>query len=474
VSRRYDLCVIGSGPGGEKAAVQAAKLGKRVCVVEARDRMGGVAVNTGTIPSKALREMIRRLVGATFVSPTMRDSVAAFRPDTMKRLWSDYEQIVRDEGQIVRDHLVSNGIDMMVGRGRFADANRLEVVGPDDSVETVEADHVLVAVGTAPTRPEGIPFDHTNVITTDELLLLDHLPRSMVIVGGGVIGTEYASMLALLGIRITLVEGRSRLLEFADSEIVEALQFHLRREGVTLRLGEKLVKIETRASEPGSRSQDGITAEAVLESGKRLSADCVLYCIGRQGATADLGLDRIGLEADARGRIAVDASYRTKVPNVYAVGDVIGFPALASTSMDQGRIAACNMFGAPTASVGRLLPFGIYSVPEISMVGSNETELTEKSVPYECGIARYSEIARGKILGDDTGMLKLVFHAESHALLGVHAIGTGATELIHLGQAVMAFDGKIEYFIDSVFNYPTLAECYKVAAFNGLNRLRDV
>lgn len=474
MSRRYDLCVVGSGPGGEKAAVQAAKLGKRVCVVEARDRMGGVAVNTGTIPSKALREMIRRLVGATIVSPTMRDSVAAFRPDTMKRLWSDYEQIVRDEGQIVRDHLVSNGVDMMVGRGRFADANTVEVVGADDSVETVAADHVLVAVGTEPTRPEGIPFDHANVITTDELLLLDHLPRSMVIVGGGVIGTEYASMLALLGIRITLVEGRSRLLEFADAEIVEALQFHLRREGVTLRLGEKLVKIETRPAEPGSRSQDGITADAVLESGKRLSADCVLYCIGRQGATSGLGLDRIGLEADARGRIAVDDSYRTKVPNVFAVGDVIGFPALASTSMDQGRIAACNMFGAPTASVGRLLPFGIYSVPEISMVGANESELTAKGVPYECGNARYSEIARGKILGDDTGMLKLVFHAETHALLGVHAIGTGATELIHLGQAVMAFDGKVEYFIDSVFNYPTLAECYKVAAFNGLNRLRDL
>lgn len=474
MSRRYDLCVVGSGPGGEKAAVQAAKLGKRVCVVEARDRMGGVAVNTGTIPSKALREMIRRLVGATIVSPTMRDSVAAFRPDTMKRLWSDYEQIVRDEGQIVRDHLVSNGVDMMVGRGRFADANTVEVVGAADSVETVAADHVLVAVGTEPTRPEGIPFDHANVITTDELLLLDHLPRSMVIVGGGVIGTEYASMLALLGIRITLVEGRSRLLEFADAEIVEALQFHLRREGVTLRLGEKLVKIETRPAEPGSRSQDGITADAVLESGKRLSADCVLYCIGRQGATSGLGLDRIGLEADARGRIAVDDSYRTKVPNVFAVGDVIGFPALASTSMDQGRIAACNMFGAPTASVGRLLPFGIYSVPEISMVGANESELTAKGVPYECGNARYSEIARGKILGDDTGMLKLVFHAETHALLGVHAIGTGATELIHLGQAVMAFDGKVEYFIDSVFNYPTLAECYKVAAFNGLNRLRDL
>jgi len=474
VSSRYDLCVIGSGPGGEKAAVQAAKLGKRVCVVEARDRLGGVAVNTGTIPSKALREMIRRLVGATVVSPAMRDSVAAFRADTMKRLWTDYEQIVRDEGQLVRQHLLSNGVDMLVGRGRFVDPNTVEVERDDGSRETVTADFVLVAVGTEPSRPEGIPFDHSSVITTDELLLLDHLPHSMVIVGGGVIGTEYASMLALLGIRITLVESRTRLLEFADPEIVEALQFHLRREGVALRLGEKLVRIQTRSAEPGSRSQDGTTAEAILESGKRLTADCVLYCIGRQGATASLGLERIGLEADARGRLAVDGSYRTKVPSVFAVGDVIGFPALASTSMDQGRIAACNMFGAPTATVGRLLPFGIYSVPEISMVGANETELTEKGVPYECGIARYSEIARGKILGDDTGMLKLVFHAETHALLGVHAIGTGATELIHLGQAVMSFDGKVEYFIDSVFNYPTLAECYKVAAFNGLNRLRDV
>ena len=472
--KRVDLCVIGSGPGGEKAAVQAAKLGKSVCVVEARDRMGGVAVNTGTIPSKALREMIRRLVGATAVSPEMRDSVVAFRPETMKRLWGDYEQIVLDEGQLVHEHLVSNGVASLAGTARFVDANVVEVACPDGTIETVQADFVLIAVGTEPTRPEGIPFDHENVITTDELLLLDRLPHSMIIVGGGVIGTEYASMLALLGIRITLVEGRDRLLEFADSELVEALQFHLRREGVTLRLGEKLVRIETRPADPGSRSEDGTTAEAILESGKRLHADCILYCIGRQGSTLRLGLENIGLEADLRGRIAVDASFRTKVPNVFAVGDVIGFPALASTSMDQGRIAACNMFGVASASVGRLLPFGIYSVPEISMVGSNEGELTAAGVPYECGIARYSEIARGKILGDETGMLKLIFHADTRALLGVHAIGTGATELVHVGQAVMAFDGKIDYFVDTVFNYPTLAECYKVAAFNGLNRLRDV
>lgn len=469
--KSFDLCVIGSGPGGQKAAIQAAKLGRRVCVVESR-AIGGVAVHTGTIPSKALREMIRRLVGAAEFSPEIRDELAVFRGDAMHRLWGAYQDVVRAETEVVEGHLAANGITVVHGTARFVDPGTVEVE-TSASTQAITADFFCVAVGTEPTRPAGIPFDGRDVITTDELLQLERLPHSMIVVGGGVIGTEYASMFVRVGIRVTLVEGRSRLLDFADGEIVEALQFHLRNRGLTLRLGEKVAEISVGPAPEGSRSVDAHVAAAVLASGKRLHADCILYCAGRQGATTRLDLDRVGLAADERGRIPVDANFRTAVANVYAVGDVVGFPALASTSMDQGRIAACHMFGATVESGRAALPFGIYSIPEISMVGATEQELTGKGIPYESGIARYAEVARGKLLGDDTGMLKLLFHEETRVLLGVHAIGTDATELVHVGQAVLAFGGTIDYFVETVFNYPTLAECYRVAALNGLNRLRD-
>lgn len=469
--RSFDLCVIGSGPGGQKAAIQAAKLGRRACVVEARE-IGGVAVHTGTIPSKTLREMIQRLVGAAALSPEIRDEIAVRRGDAMRRLSTSYEDILRAETTVVRDHLAANGISVVPGVARFVDASTIEVESADGT-EAIRADRFCIAVGTEPSRPGSIPFDGRDVITSDDLLRLEQLPHSMIVIGGGVIGTEYASMFAQLGIRVTLVEGRPRLLDFADTEIVEALQFHLRREGVTMRLGEKVASVRVIPAPPGSRSIDDRVAEAVLESGKRLHADCILYCAGRQGATAALGLGHIGVSPDARGRIPVDGTFRTAAPNVYAVGDVIGFPALASTSMDQGRVAACHMFGEPVETGAAPLPYGIYSIPEISMVGATEQSLTEQGTPYESGVARYAEVARGKILGDDIGMLKLLFHEESRVLLGVHAIGTGATELVHVGQAVIAFGGRIEYFVETVFNYPTLAECYRIAALNGLNRLRD-
>lgn len=469
--KSFDLCVIGSGPGGQKAAIQAAKLGRRVCVVESR-AIGGVAVHTGTIPSKALREMIRRLVGAAEFSPEIREELAVFRGDAMHRLWGAYQDVVRAETDVVEGHFAANGIDVVHGTARFVDTGTVEVETPAGA-ESITADFFCIAVGTEPTRPAGIPFDGRDVITTDELLQLERLPHSMIVVGGGVIGTEYASMFVRLGIRVTLVEGRPRLLDFADGEIVEALQFHLRNRGLTLRLGEKVAGITVGPAPEGSRSVDAQVASAVLASGKRLHADCILYCAGRQGATFRLALDRVGLAADERGRIPVDANFRTAASNVYAVGDVVGFPALASTSMDQGRIAACHMFGATVESGRAPLPFGIYSIPEISMVGATEQELTEKGTPYESGIARYAEVARGKLLGDDTGMLKLLFHEETRVLLGVHAIGTGATELVHVGQAVLAFGATIDYFVETVFNYPTLAECYRIAALNGLNRLRD-
>jgi NAD(P) transhydrogenase len=470
--RHFDLCVIGSGAAGQKAAIQAAKLGKRVCVVEQREVVGGAAVNTGTIPSKALREAILRASGVRAAIPGNADFANAAGL-SLPDLWNSCQSVIKAEIEIIRGHFASNGIALLTGKGQFRDANTVDVIGEHAS-EAIRADFVLVVVGTAPARPADVPFDSTDVLTSDDLLKLKHMPRSIIIVGGGVIGTEYASMLSAIGAKVTLIEGRPRLLDFVDTEIIEAFQYHLRQGGVTLRMGEKVVKITKVDAPPGARTIDGVMVEAVLESGKTLRADMLLYCIGRQGATDGLALQNAGLSADSRGRIKVDENFRTDVKNIYAAGDVVGFPALASTSMEQGRMAACHMFGEKCERVDQLLPYGIYAIPEISMVGWTEERLTQDGIPYESGVALYKEIARGQLIGDDIGMLKMLIHQESHAILGVHAIGTGATELIHIGQAAIAFKATVEYFVNTVFNYPTLAECYKVAALNGLNKLRHV
>jgi NAD(P) transhydrogenase len=475
--RRFDLVVIGSGPAGQKAAIQAAKLGKSVCVIEGYGNIGGVAVNTGTIPSKALREAILNLgtcrvgLGGRGAGPA--EAAAVSRTSTLANLWDACRPIIRAEVDLVRGHFASNGVALINGWASFEDPHKIKSEGEHHS-EVVQADNVVIAVGTSPARPANVPFDHEDVITSDELLTLKELPHSMIIVGGGVIGTEYASMLSLLGVKVTLIEGRSRLLDFVDAEITEALQYHLRQAGMTLRLGEKVVTIRKVEAPAGARTGNSVMAEAVLESGKTLRADCLMYAIGRQGATDRLNLKAAGLEADNRGRIKVNECFQTAVPHIYAVGDVVGFPALASTSMEQGRMSACHMFGAKYETVAELLPYGIYSIPEMSQVGWTEEKLTAEGIPYEAGIAQYKEIARGQLLGDEIGMLKLLIHQETHAILGVHIIGTGATELIHIGQCAMAFKATVEYFVNTVFNYPTLAECYKVAALNGLNKLRNV
>ena len=468
--RHVDLCVIGSGPGGQKTAIQAAKLGRSVCVVEQKAVVGGVAVNTGTIPSKALREVILHVGGYAPVAPRVKDFEAAGRAATLQMLWDAYQAVIRNEIDIVASQLHRNGVAIVTGCGRFRDPHTVEVVG-SDGTEVVTADYIVIAVGGMPARPAQIPFDARTIITSDEIFTLGYLPQSMIIVGGGVIGTEFASMLAALGVRMTLVEGRARVLDFVDAEIIEALQYHLRQRRINLRLGEHVVAISTTPAPPGAHSATGMQAMVTLESGKTLHADCLMYCVGRQGATDSLNLAAIGLAADARGRLAVNENFQTAVPHIYAVGDVIGFPALVSASMEQGRVAACNMFGAACDAMAQLLPYGVYSIPEISMVGKTEEALTGAGIPYETGVAQYREIARGQLLGDEIGMLKLLIHSETHTLLGVHAIGTGATELIHIGQAVIAFGGTAEYFVDAVFNYPTLAECYRVAALNGLNKL---
>lgn len=470
MNQRYDLCVIGSGPAGHKAAIQASKLGKSVCVVEKREVLGGVAINTGTIPSKALREAILSVGKANSAMPRYVDFQAA-RNAVLSEILASCNGVISAEVALIDQQLRRNGVDVKHGMASFVDSGTLKIEGRSGT-QQVQAANFLVAVGTEPARPSSIPFDATDIVTTDELLSIPYLPHTMIVVGGGVIGTEYASMFAALGVRVTMIEGRDRLLPFLDGEIVEALQYHLRRHDVTLRFGEKVVKVSSCSPPQGARSANKCMAEAMLESGKTIRADMLLYAIGRQGATTGLNLEAAGLAADDRGRIKVNENFQTSVPNIYAAGDVIGFPALASTSSEQGRMAACHMFSAPFERVDELLPYGIYSIPEISMVGWTEERLTEAEIPFETGKASYAETARGQLIGDKDGMLKILVHEESHTVLGVHVIGTGATELVHIGQAAIAFKATVEYFVNTVFNYPTLAECYKVAAWNVLNKLR--
>jgi NAD(P) transhydrogenase len=461
--RQVDLVVIGTGPAGQKAAIQAAKLGKRVALVERNPVLGGACINTGTIPSKALREAVIHLVG-TRHGAVQADSRAARREITIEDLTARCQNIIRTEREVIHGHLVHNEVDLVWGEARFEDPHTLRITRPHSS-ERIRAERIIIATGTSPARPAAIPFDDERIVDSDSVLRLPRLPKSMVIVGGGVIGTEYACMMAALGVRVTLTEARDRLLDFVDSEIIESLQYQMRSAGVTLRLGERVEEI--------SFLPDGFV-QATLQSGKRLHGETLLYCIGRQGATHRLGLERIGLTPDSRGRLGVNSHYQTDLPHIYAVGDVIGFPSLASTSMEQGRLASCHAFGEPITSMPDLFPYGIYAIPEISMVGKTEAQLTADGVPYEAGIAQYREIARGQLLGDEAGMLKLLIHEETGRILGVHAIGAGATELIHIGQMAIAFRATVDYFINCVFNYPTLAECYKVAALNGSNKLRHL
>jgi NAD(P) transhydrogenase len=466
--RHFDCAVIGSGPAGQKAAIQAAKLGKKTVVIEKSNVLGGASINTGTIPSKALREAVMHLTGASYRG-LFGASYRVKHHITVADLIFVGDQVNRHQLDLVRDHFDRNEIDLVWGEAHFVSAHLLEVTRPDDS-ERLSADIFVIATGSRPARPATVPFDDRSVFCSDTLLRLERLPKTMIVVGGGVIGTEYACMMATLGVKVTLVEGRREVLGFLDREITEAFQYHMRRLGMTLRLGEKVAKIEQipfdAANEPA--------VQATLESGKTLRAQTLLYSIGRQGTTAGLQLENVGLVADDRERLKVNADYQTETPHIYAAGDVIGFPALASTAMEQGRLAVCHAFGAPTCSFPELFPYGIYAIPEISMVGKTEDQLTDAGIPYEAGIAQYRELARGQLLGDESGMLKLLIHQENHQILGVHAIGKNATELIHIGQAVMALGGTVHYFINNVFNFPTLAEAYKVAALNGLNKLRHV
>jgi NAD(P) transhydrogenase len=457
---RYDLVVIGSGPAGQKGAIAAAKLNKRVAMIE-RSQLGpgGVCLHSGTIPSKTMREAILHLTGyrqRDVFGERYRDK----RKITMHDLKRQIAHVIIHEMEVIHDQLDCNGINLFNGQAHFTGPHEI-VVECANETSRLETDYVLVACGTKPARPASIPFDGKHVFDSDEILKLESIPRSLIVVGGGVIGLEYAIMFATLGVRVTVVDGRERLLEFCDREIVDSLLFHCRSLEMMFRLGEDVIGVDR---------IKGDRVAVQLESGKRLIGDSVLYAAGRVGDTSTLNLQAAGLEPDERGRVWCDENHRTWKEHIYGAGDVVGFPALASVSMEQGRRAVCHAFGLPFRGCQHM-PYGLYTIPEISMVGKSEEQLTKEKVPYEVGIARFREIARGQILGDQLGMLKLLFHRVTRQLLGIHCIGETATEIIHIGQSVMAFGGKIDYFRDTVFNYPTIAECYKVAAFNGLNKL---
>ncbi|GAB4085720.1 Si-specific NAD(P)(+) transhydrogenase [Myceligenerans cantabricum] len=463
-TNQYDLVVIGSGPGGQKAAIGAAKLGKRVVVVERPHMVGGVCLKTGTIPSKTLREATLYLTGLT-----MRDMYgSSYRLKehiTVQDLLARLQHVIGRETEVVRHQLARNRIETVTGSAHFAGPHEVEVTDEENEVVArLTGEKVVIAVGTRPARPANVEFDHERIVDSDGILDVREVPRTMVVVGAGVIGIEYASIFAALGTRVTVVESREKMLDFCDGEVIEALKFHLRDLSVTFRLGEKVASV--------SATGDGTVT--TLESGKRIPADTVLYSAGRQGETDGLRLEAAGLEADARGRLKVDKQFRTDVEHIFAVGDVIGFPALAATSQEQGRLAAYHAFDEPVSSVLDLQPIGIYTIPEISYCGDTEAELTRAGVPYEVGLARYRELARGQIVGDSYGMLKLLVSTEDRRVRGVHLFGTGATELVHIGQAVMTAGGTVDHLVDSVFNYPTLSEAYKVAALDATNKMRDV
>jgi NAD(P) transhydrogenase len=457
----YDLLCIGSGPAGQRAAVQTAKLGKRAAVVERGHAIGGVCVDTGTIPSKTFREAVLSLNGRAFPDSRQVRSRSLARP-TAQELLARVEEVERRQADIIADQLRRNDVTVFIGEASFKDSHTV-VVQSDQGPAVITAANILIAVGTTPSPPLSVTIEPGLVVTSDELLQLTSLPRRLAVVGAGVIGIEYASMFAALGIDVTVIDKRDRPLEFLDREIVDELLSQMRNAEVIFRLGEAVERLEI-GEKPPRR------VIMFLESGKRLVSELVLFCAGRQGATDCLNLSAAGLKADDRGRLSVDREYRTATPHILAAGDVIGYPSLATTSAEQGRLAACYAFGV-AAKPMTYFPVGIYSIPEISMVGETEQELTDKKVPYESGTARYREIARGHILGDDSGLLKLLFHRDDHRLLGVHIIGTGATELIHIGQAVLGLGGGLDYFLTTAFNYPTLAECYKVAALDAYNKL---
>jgi NAD(P) transhydrogenase len=460
-ANQFDLIVIGSGPAGQKGAICAAKLRKKVAVVERKRAIGGVCVHTGTIPSKTLREAVLYLSGLRQRAFYGRGYVVKDHI-SMEDLVFRAQSVMAREIDVIKAQLRRNNVSIYEGSARFLDPHTVAVLHDEGSL-IIRGDRILIACGTRPAHDDHIPIDGKRIFDSDQVHELQEIPRDLIVVGAGVIGIEYASMFAALGVKVTLLDQRPQLLEFVDREIIESLCYQLRQLGTVFRLGEKVVSVGLDVE------RDRVFAK--LESGKVVHGQGLLYTVGRQANSDQINIEAAGITPDGRGKLVVNKYFQTNVPHIYAAGDVIGFPALASTSMEQGRLASSHMFGQAAEMHGHLIPYGIYAIPEISMVGQTEEQLTKDKVPYEIGLARYAELAKGQMLGDEEGMLKLLFDPESLRLLGVHVIGDRAAEIVHIGQAVLTMGGDITYFRDTVFNYPTLAEAYKVAALDGLNKL---
>ncbi|MGE0500265.1 MAG: Si-specific NAD(P)(+) transhydrogenase [Rhizobiaceae bacterium] len=459
--QHYDMLVIGSGPSGRRAAVQSAKLGKSVLVVDKGRRLGGVSVHTGTIPSKTIRETVLNLSGFRergFYGRGYRVKQDISVADIVERLHKTLDH----EVEVLQHQFMRNTVRSLRAAARFVDGHKVSLTTDAGETSEVTFDHALIAVGTRPHRPADVPFDRTRIFDSDEILELGRLPRSLIVIGGGVIGVEYATIFSALDVPVTLVEARQSILDFVDREIVDDFVHQMRDRGMAIRLGTPIRSI---ASKPDC-------AEVMLEDGRAIRSEILLYAAGRTGNIDSLGLDVVGIESDSRGRLKVDPkTFQTSVPHIYAAGDVIGFPSLASTSMEQGRVAACHAFGMPLPPAPETFPYGIYAVPEISTVGQSEEEVHKTGIAYECGIARFRETSRGHIMGVDKGFLKLIFSCENRRLLGAAIVGEGATELIHIGQAVINLGGTVDFFVENTFNYPTLAEAYKIAGLDAWNRM---
>lgn len=458
---RYDLVVVGSGPAGRRAAIQAAKLGKSVMVVDDRAELGGVSVHAGTIPSKTLRETVLNLSGwreRGFYGRGYRVKREIGVEDLAGRL----RKTLDHEVQVLQHQFMRNGVRHLQGRAQFLSSDRLLLTTDRGEQQQIAFDYALIAVGTRPHRPTHVPFDREHVFDSDEILEVNRLPRSLTVIGGGVIGVEYATIFSALDVPVTLIDPKQSILDFIDREVVDDFLHQMRDRGMQLRLGTSVSEVAVMSDR----------AEVTLEDGRVVRSEMVLYAAGRSGNTAGLSLEAIGIEADSRGRVKVDPeTFETSVSGIYAAGDVIGFPSLASTSMEQGRVAACHAFGVALPPAPDSFPYGIYSVPEISTVGLSEEQARATGAPYEVGIARFRETSRGHIMGVDSGFLKLIFDRGTRRLLGAHIVGEGATELIHIGQAVINLGGTVEFFVNNTFNYPTLAEAYKIAGLDAWNRM---
>ena len=461
VDFHYDLLVIGAGPAGEAAAMAAAKNNLNVGVVEARSVLGGNCAHVGTIPSKALRHAVKRVI--QWRSQPLFRSLVHSRSISYPQILEAASQVIPKQVEIHRQYFVRNRIHVHSGTARFLSATEVEVVGDDRANDIISAKEILIATGSRPYRPEEVDFSHPRIYDSDSILQMEHTPRTMIVFGAGVIGCEYASIFSGLGIKVDLINAREKLLSFLDDEISDALSYHLRSGGVMVRHNEQHHSIES--------NDGGVILK--LQSGKRLKADALLWCNGRTGNTDELGLSAVGLEANHRGQIKVGKNYRTAVPNIYAAGDVIGWPSLASASYDQGRSVVGSILGEQARYIEDA-PTGIYTLPEISSVGKTEAELTVAKEPYEVGRAFFKDTARGQISSEDVGMLKILFHVDTLEILGIHCFGAEASEIVHIGQAIMKQKGEantVEYFITTTFNYPTMAEAYRIAALNGLNRV---